>query len=989
MTLILNDYLLDNGADRLVDWASITELTAPAEKPENRISGVKGGTVQQVAGAENWLPRRGRVKGRIRNQTSITAKIATLGAMGVALAAASPATIQFQGRMLKGVKFQAPRPLQDALTNHPSAFNYEIAWQAKDPFWWDLGPWGAMGYNNGAQSFGLQACGTNVDSSQWFVKATSGGSLSLTVPGSACAYGVGSVSVGGAYTGTIYLKSDKGYRYTAIKVTNGVGIVQLSDRLYLAPGANVITAYTLSGGVYSAYTAQTVTINLGQTYARWIGLDSNSLTQARPTVLARMGSANHINTSGSFAAVGDGASRIGLPHTHPHRNVWAGSTTVQASHGPGAVKTLNQITAPDNTNTGALFTFTSGEPVYQTVRVTPGQQFTFSFYALKGTKADPYYRVYDLTGSADIVASTNYGASLSTSAWTRITVTFTAPAGCVQAVCYVNAGGGAGTLYIWGPQVERGASATTHQPTLTTGAPDLTHPWNGAGLILEGQATNLFTSNQATASDTLGDATGFNNSGYGVAPGATITSDTAQKLQGARSIKVVTDGTSQQGVMMSVVAGVAGTTYTFSCRIKGTNGDRIGLYMRDAANPTASANTEYLQLTGNWDAFTLTFTAGTPNTPSIETYIRSSLGMTGAITFWIDCLQLEARAFATSWMDGGATRNGDIAGVCGPHNVTLQSERFDLSPWAGSVTVTYGALTAPDGTMAASLLDAASGSYADLYQVYTVTPGATYTYSLWLRKGTATATGVEAWTGASGGSYIAGFSTTSLSSSAWERRAFSFAVPAGITTIRVKIMPGYSTTGTVYAWGAQLVEGSNPGAYVRTTDAAILPAGSVIDPSWTQNGSIELTVVLPPAGSGPGYFAAFGALEGGVSVHKALCLFHSDSDPRAYFDRRFVGATGTQGRITHSSANLIWDGLRHTIKLSWSNYLTSSGVRVMLQELWIDGVLVASQDVAALYGATSWATPDISVLFAAGDVFATISYPKFGRPTIPTGALAA
>lgn len=50
----------------------------------------------------------------------------------------------------------------------------------------------------------------------------------------------------------------------------------------------------------------------------------------------------------------------------------------------------------------------------------------------------------------------------------------------------------------------------------------------------------------------------------------------------------------------------------------------------------------------------------------------------------------------------------------------------------------------------------------------------------------------------------------------------------------------------------------------------------------------------------------------------------------------------------------------------------------MWQRLYIDGVLVAQQDVAALYGATAWAPIDPSRLVSDGNVHAVLCGPKKG-----------
>lgn len=89
----------------------------------------------------------------------------------------------------------------------------------------------------------------------------------------------------------------------------------------------------------------------------------------------------------------------------------------------------------------------------------------------------------------------------------------------------------------------------------------------------------------------------------------------------------------------------------------------------------------------------------------------------------------------------------------------------------------------------------------------------------------------------------------------------------------------------------------------------------------------------------------------------------------------------------------IYDSAPHDVELIWRNY-TVNGVRSMPMEIWVDGVLVATQDVAALYGATAWTAPNASVLLSDGSTFATLRAPSDGGPiirypTLPQGAIPA
>jgi hypothetical protein len=83
----------------------------------------------------------------------------------------------------------------------------------------------------------------------------------------------------------------------------------------------------------------------------------------------------------------------------------------------------------------------------QTVAVTPGANYTFSFLAKLGTLTAPMYAVYDLTHSAFIVSATSYASQINATTWTSVVVPFTVPAGCTSVAVYVSSNStGTGTV---------------------------------------------------------------------------------------------------------------------------------------------------------------------------------------------------------------------------------------------------------------------------------------------------------------------------------------------------------------------------------------------------------------------------------------------------------------------------------------------------------------------------------------------------------------
>jgi hypothetical protein len=175
--------------------------------------------------------------------------------------------------------------------------------------------------------------------------------------------------------------------------------------------------------------------------------------------------------------------------------------------------TDNFATAPNGTQTAAKINNTTGleSNVAQTVSVTPGASYTFSFYAKNNGGLTSNYRIFNLTGGADIVGVTSYFSQINGSTWSVINVPFTAPAGCTQAIVYVSAANGlTENVLVWGAQVEQRSAATAYTPTTTaqitnyipvlqtalSGVARFDHnPTTGEslGLLIEEQRTNLLT----------------------------------------------------------------------------------------------------------------------------------------------------------------------------------------------------------------------------------------------------------------------------------------------------------------------------------------------------------------------------------------------------------------------------------------------------------------------------------------------------------------
>jgi hypothetical protein len=166
-----------------------------------------------------------------------------------------------------------------------------------------------------------------------------------------------------------------------------------------------------------------------------------------------------------------------------------------------ATVTANTTIAPDGTLTADTITaVVIDQRVNQAVTVAASTEYTFSFFAKKGTTVTPRYSVYDLSNNAFILTQVDYSALVNTSTWSRITATFTTPAGCTSISIYPINAATLGTTFIWGCQLETGVATdyiATTSAAVTVGPvanlPRLDYLDSSCPrLLLEPQRTNLY-----------------------------------------------------------------------------------------------------------------------------------------------------------------------------------------------------------------------------------------------------------------------------------------------------------------------------------------------------------------------------------------------------------------------------------------------------------------------------------------------------------------
>lgn len=169
-----------------------------------------------------------------------------------------------------------------------------------------------------------------------------------------------------------------------------------------------------------------------------------------------------------------------------------------------------------------------------------------------------------------------------------------------------------------------------------------------------------------------------------------------------------------------------------------------------------------------------------------------------------------------------------------PYNLLQYSEQFNNAVWATYAAgtgvapiITANSTTAPNGTLTADKVVLNAGASAtpsdqsQLYQLYAVTSGKTYTLSFYAK-------------GENGGEQImvrhagAGSYTKITLTNQWARYTLTETAPLDISVsvvflIRRGLLEPINASATFYLWGAQLVEGSVAKDYQKTETRLNIP----------------------------------------------------------------------------------------------------------------------------------------------------------------------
>jgi len=202
-------------------------------------------------------------------------------------------------------------------------------------------------------------------------------------------------------------------------------------------------------------------------------------------------------------------------------------------------------------------------------------------------------------------------------------------------------------------------------------------------------------------------------------------------------------------------------------------------------------------------------------------------------------------------------------------NICLQSENFGTTWAAGGCAVSVNTDVSPDGSTTADRVNITNGGGHFLAQNIAVTASTAYTFSFWVKRGTATALSYSLVNNTTASNIVAPTSYYNQTSSTWTRVSFTFTTPVGCTNIGIYPLRDGGSTGTVLLWGAQLEAGSFPTSYIPTTTGSVVRSADVCSITGSDFTSVynesEHTLFAQASGMSHANFGSYLSFDNGTA----------------------------------------------------------------------------------------------------------------------------
>lgn len=322
----------------------------------------------------------------------------------------------------------------------------------------------------------------------------------------------------------------------------------------------------------------------------------------------------------------------------------------------------------------------------------------------------------------------------------------------------------------------------------------------------------------------------------------TVWRTTSQHHSGVAAVACTTPGLSTaEGVAyFTSLTGMPGNPFSSGVWVWAPAGATLYMVTRTVGSISQDTPSTIFTGTGAWQWVSANNNVAQSDATSAQIQIRTAT-TAQAITFYVDDAILEQAYQVGPQFDGSTSPDSDLTaawtGTVGASTSTLSAPTvvgcsapittngfgFQSSKWSKSGSKSLRVM--------AGNASASNASFTDVYP-FTVVPGATYTV-----MATGYLPAVQTGSGATSAfarSVCARFTQGSeliqgpqLSNAVGEQMLyFTFTVPAGRTTVNVRLAQGTNTVGDVYWDDVMLVEGTYTGPYF---DGSNLPASSDIN----------------------------------------------------------------------------------------------------------------------------------------------------------------